>query len=99
MVKVTRLRSRIYTHLKSNLIQSQRMFRKTAVLNVSENSQRDDFIGVLLKYLELSNLPPRIFLANTYHKKKLHCNWFLRAFRDFLRLLGERFWWNHVLIK
>ena len=69
MAKVIRLRSRIYTHLKSNLIQSQRMFRKTAVLNVSENSQRDNFIGVLLKYLELSNLPPRTFLANTYHKK------------------------------
>ena len=66
------------------------MFRKTAVLNVSENSKKDDFIGVLLKFLELSNLQRRLSLAATYLKKWLHRNYFLRAFRKFLRLPGER---------
>ena len=68
--------------------------RKTAVMNVLDNYQKNVFSSVPFKKFELPNPPTYNYTENWVHHK-----YFLCLFGEFSNLLREPLCWNHFLVK
>ena len=79
-------------HFYENLFSGD--VRKTTVTKVLENYYKNIFSSVPFKKFELSNLP-----TYNYNENWLHRKCFLCMLLEFSKLLWERLWCNHLLVK
>ena len=79
---------------ENHFIQFSEDVRKTTVMKVLENYQKNIFSSVLFKKFELSNLPIYNYSKNWFHRTCVLC-----ILLEFSKLLWERLWCNHFLVK
>ena len=95
-VKVTRLRSRIYTYLKSHLISKDA--QKNCCFECFRKLPERRLYWCFLKYLELSNLHQGYFLLPPI-LKMTPSQLLFASFSRISKVPGRAPWENHVLLK
>ena len=76
------------------------MFGKTTVLEISKNSYKNIFCGDPFKQFELFNLSS-FYAIRVAEMSNILPRAMAIAFceQEFLKLLEERLWWDHILVK